>query len=142
MSSIRNALVSLDTNIFVFALRRDALYPACERLVYENLEELTVLIPLEVHRELQHNLSEAEKAEFFQILSTSSESRIDYAPADSGRLSHWQTAGAKKSDAVIIAQLEKLGVTLLISENRHFLLEIPELPFEVITAQQALERLS
>jgi len=43
---------------------------------------------------------------------------------------------------VIAAHLEAAGVPSLISENRHFLAEISELPFQVFTSQQVVEMLT
>jgi hypothetical protein len=39
------------------------------------------------------------------------------------------------------AHLEKEGVQALISENRHLLSEIPDLPFRVLSSKAALEEL-
>jgi hypothetical protein len=40
--------VALDTNVFVFALRKEANYPACETLLFDKLNELQVYVPLQV----------------------------------------------------------------------------------------------
>ena len=142
MSSIREQLVALDSNEFIFAFRRGGRVAPCFTLVHAFFDGIRGVIPHEIHVELQRNLSAEELADLFGLLKGQHSVRIDYDQAEDTRISYWRSRGAKKGDAVIIAQLERLGVTLFISENRHFLLEIPDLPFEVITAQQALERLS
>lgn len=38
MNSIRHEAVALDTNIFVFALRKERAYPACELLLFDNMK--------------------------------------------------------------------------------------------------------
>ena len=65
----------------------------------------------------------------------------DYSPAPLARVRYWEQKGAKKGDAVIVAHLEAAEVPYFISENRHFLTEVPDLPFEVLTSSDALLRL-
>ena len=54
----------------------------------------------------------------------------------------WEQRGAKKGDAVIAAHLEIAGVRYFISENRHFIAEITNLPFKVLTSEETLRLLS
>ena len=60
MSSIHDETVALDTNVFIFALRRDPKYSACEILLFDKLSELKVYVVLQVLLELQRNLSEED----------------------------------------------------------------------------------
>ncbi len=60
MNSIRDELISLDTNEFIFALRKDARHPACETLLFDKLDELEIHLPLQILLELQHNLTDEE----------------------------------------------------------------------------------
>jgi hypothetical protein len=60
MNSIREELVTLDTNQFIFALRRDNNYPNCQILLFEKLNQLKIYQPLQVLIELQHNLNDSE----------------------------------------------------------------------------------
>ena len=48
MNSIRGEAVALDTNVCIFALRKEANYPACETLLFDKLNELHVYIPLQI----------------------------------------------------------------------------------------------
>jgi len=57
---IRDETVALDTNEFIFALRRDARYPFCETLLFDKVSESAVYMPLQVLVELQRNLSDSE----------------------------------------------------------------------------------
>ena len=56
MSSIRDATIAVDTNVFVFALRKTVAYPACETLLFDTLTQLHVYVPLQVLVELRHNV--------------------------------------------------------------------------------------
>lgn len=60
MNSIRDELLSLDTNEFIFALRREASHPACETLLFDKLNELQLYVPLQILIELQRNLRDQE----------------------------------------------------------------------------------
>lgn len=130
--------VALDTNQFVFALRRDPRFLNCTTLLFQHVDRLCVYVPLQVLKELHRNLTQDEIHLVFSALDVARECRIDYAPGEPARVKHWEQMGAKKGDAVIVAQLEASGVRFLISENRHFLLEVEGLPFEVLTSEQLL----
>jgi hypothetical protein len=62
----------------------------------------------------------------------------DYTPARLELVTQWELRGAKKGDAVIAAHLEANEVRYFISENRHFLAELTDLPFEVLTSEKAV----
>jgi len=141
VSSIRDELVALDTNEFIFALRRDAGRRACETLLLEGVAELQLYVPRQVLVELEHNLSPAEMRDAREALESARSVTWDYAPAQPERVERWQEQGARAGDAMIIAQLEAYGVHYLISENRHFLAELPALPFTVLTSEEVLRLL-
>jgi len=65
----------------------------------------------------------------------------DYAPAPLELVRTWEQRGAKKGDAVIADHLEIAGVYYFISENRHFIAEITNLPFKVLTSEETLRLL-
>ena len=52
--------ISLNTNEFIFGLRKDVSRPACEILVFDKLSELRIRLPLQILLELQHNLTDEE----------------------------------------------------------------------------------
>lgn len=146
MSSSRadlvNEFIALDTNQYGLALRRDPRFPHCASLLFQQLEKLCIHVPLQVLKELHRNLSRREIRRVFGALEVAQECRIDYAPGDIERVTHWEQVGAKKGDAVIIAQLEAAGVRFLVSENRHFISKVEGLPFEVSTREQILRMLN
>ena len=142
MNSIRDEVVALDTNEFIFALRRDADHPACEILLFDKLNELHVYMPLQVLIELQRKLQTSEMRAVLLALTKAKAVNWDYAPAPFELVAHWEQRGAKKGDAVIAAHLEAAGIRYLVSENRDFLVDLPNVPFEALTAEKAVQLLS
>lgn len=142
MNFIQNEPIALDTNQFIFALRRSAAYPACEILLFDKLPELQIYMPLQVLIELQRNLTIDEMRGVFLALNQSKAIQWDYKPAPGNLIAQWQKRGAKKGDAVIAAHLESAQVKYLISENRHFLSEIPDLPFQVLSSDAIVNQLN
>jgi hypothetical protein len=47
VNSIRGEAVALDTNVFIFALRKEPNFPACETLLFDKLSALQVYMPLQ-----------------------------------------------------------------------------------------------
>ncbi len=140
MNSIREETVALDTNEFIFALRREPNFPASQILFFEYLNQLKLYLPLQILLELQRNLNADEMR---GILLALSYARVmwDYAPAPPELVARWLQRGAKKGDAVIATHLEVAQVRYFVSENRHFLVELSELPFQVLSAENALQLL-
>lgn len=141
MNSIRDNAVALDTNVFVFALRKEVAYPACETLLLDKLSDLQVYLPLQVFVELQRNLSGGEMRGLMRALLQAKTVTWDYAPAPAELIARWEREGAKKGDAVIAAHLEAARIRYLVSENRHFLTEVPALPFQVLSSETVLKLL-
>jgi len=132
--------IALNTNVFVLALRRDPRFPAWAALLFNHIDRLSVHVPLQVLKELRHNLTRSEPRRLLDALNLARDCTFDYSDGSQDRIAHWAALGAKKGDAVIAAQLEASHIGFLASENRHFLAEIDNLPFEVITSEQALPR--
>ena len=141
MNSIRSEAVALDTNVFVFALRKEATYPACETLLFDKLSELHVYIPLQIFVELQRNLTNDEMRGVLRALVRAKTVTWDYVPAPAERIARWEQQGAKKGDAVIAAHLEAAKIHYFVSENRHFLTELLASPFQVLTSEEAIQLL-
>ena len=139
MNSIRDELISLDTNEFIFGLRKDVSRPACEILVFDKLSELRIHLPLQILLELQHNLTDEETRRVLLAVMKAKAVTWDYAPAPLELVQTWQHRGAKKGDAVIAAHLEIAQVSYFVSENRHFIAEITDLPFKVLTSEEAVQ---
>ena len=62
--TIRDERIVLDTNVWIFGLRR---LPDCA-LLLERLSQLQVILPRQVLRELQANLTESELRALFRLL--------------------------------------------------------------------------
>jgi len=138
VNSIRHEAVALDTNVFVFALRKEAAYPACETLLFVKLSELQVYLPLQIFVELQRNLTSSEMRGVLRALLRAKTVTWDYVPAPAELIARWEQAGAKKGDAVIAAHLEAAKIRYLVSENRHFLTELPASPFHVLRSEAVI----
>ncbi len=67
---------------------------------------------------------------------------LRWGKVDSETIRKYQRLGCKLGDAVVAAHLEEQDIRTLISENRDFLQEIPNLPFRVISAAEALQHLN
>lgn len=57
----------LDTNIWVFGLRRDEAFPTCAQLL-DRIGSFVVTVPLQVLKELNLNLKENEIRSFYTLI--------------------------------------------------------------------------
>ena len=141
MTSIQAEAVAVDTNVWIFALRKESAYPACETLLFDKLPALQVYMPLQIFLELQRNLTTDEMRQVVLALTQAQSVVWDYAPARLDLIRQWEQRGAKKGDAVIAAHLEGAAIHYLVSENRDFLKELPVLPFTVLSSREAVRLL-
>lgn len=141
MTSIRGEKVALDTNVWIFALRKDPNFAACETLVFDKLHELQIHMPLQIFIELQHNLASGEMQRIVHGLTMTRAVTWDYTPARLELVRRWEQHGAKKGDAIIAAHLEEAAIRYLISENRDFLTALSELPFSILSSAEAVRSL-
>jgi predicted nucleic acid-binding protein len=131
----------LDTNIWVFGLRRDKAFPNCVQLL-ERIGSFSVVIPFQVLKELNLNLTEDEIGDFYNLINQRPEwVELSWSAAPTERVRFYEERGCRKGDAVIAAHAETLRVGSIVSENRQFLQTIKDLPIEIVTAAQALARL-
>lgn len=121
MISIRGEKVALDTNVWIFALRKDPAFAACETLVFDKLHEFQVYMPLQIFLELHRNLAPGEIRRLVHGLTMTRSVTWDYTPARLEFVRHWEQRGMRKGDAVIAAHMEDAAIRYLISENRDFL---------------------
>ena len=142
MSSILRDLVALDTNVYVLGIRRSPQRPGCATLLFEHLPSLHVYLPVRVIAEVHRKLRQDEQQAVYSLLGTAAEVDWDFSSPPHELIGHYEQLGAKKGDAVIAAHLHAAGIRWLVSENRHFLAEIPDLPFTVITSAEALSQLA
>jgi predicted nucleic acid-binding protein len=139
--TIRNEKVALDTNVWIFGLRHHPELPACA-LLLEHLSQLHVVFPRQVLQELQANLTNDELRELFILLKQFPEQIIiRWDKAEMKTIRKYQNLGCKLGDAVLSAHLEELEIKVLITENRHFLRDIKDLPFRRLTTIEALAEL-
>jgi predicted nucleic acid-binding protein len=134
----------LDTNVWIFGLRRDTNFPACASLLDQiGSFSVSVIIPLQVLKELAVNLIEVEMQDFYRLVNNYHERvEVSWAAAPAERVTYYQERGCRKGDAVIAAHAEALGANLIVSENRQFLQTIADLPVGMANAAEALKRLS
>lgn len=139
--TIRGERVVLDTNVWIFGLRRQPELPACV-LLLERLSQLRVVLPRQVLQELLANLVEDELRALFRLLNQFPK-RIEFRweKAEIETIRRYQRLGCKLGDAALAAHLEELGIGVLITENRHFLEEVKDLPFRTLSAAEALAEL-
>lgn len=132
----------LDTNVWVFGLRRDASFPACAQLL-DRVGSFSVLIPLQVLKELNLALTEDEVRDFYRLVNQYSEFiELSWEPAAAEQVKFYEQRGCRKGDAVIAAHAEASGIRTIVSENRQFLQTLRDLPVELVTAGEAQTRLA
>lgn len=131
----------LDTNVWIFGLRRDDAFPACARLL-DRIGSFSVLIPLQVLKELNLALTEDEMRDFYRLVNQYPEFiELSWEPLAPEQIKLYEERGCRKGDAVIAAQAELSGIRTIVSENRQFLQTLKGLPTELITADEAATRL-
>jgi predicted nucleic acid-binding protein len=131
----------LDTNVWVFGLRRDDASPACAQLL-DRVGSFSAVIPLQVLKELNLTLTEDEMRDFYRLINHYSEFiELSWQPAAIELVKLYEGRGCRKGDAVIAAHAEALGTGIIVSENRQFLQALKDLPVEIVTAREAQIRL-
>jgi len=129
----------LDANEYIFALgffRKET----CESLLkvlIDNLSLHSICICRTIVEEVRSNLTPKEFhnfVRFVNILTTIDEDFL--IPFELG--AKYETKGFKEADALIAAYSEWVGANALVTENRHFLSNHPNLPFKVLTAKECL----
>ena len=131
----------LDTNVWVFGLRRSEAFQACAEPL-DHIGSYYVLIPFQVLKELNVNLTEDETRDFYQLINQHAEwieLRWEAPPIE--RVKLYERRGCRKGDAAIAAHAEELVITTIVSENRQFLQTMQGLPMEIVTSAVALTRL-
>ena len=132
----------LDTNVWIFGLRRDETYLACAQLL-ERIGSFSVVIPLQVLKELNLTLTENEMRGLYRLINQNTDLvELSWQPAPLERVAFYQERGCRKGDAVVAAHAEALAVKTIVSENRQFLQTLREIPMALITAHEAATRLA
>ena len=139
--NIRRDWIVLDTNVWIFGLRKQPGRSACVQ-VLRNLNRLYVKIPRQILLELRANLMKDEFGELFRLVNRYPD-RIDiqWDKVKSLLIRKYEKLGCKLGDAIVATHIEAMRVEILVSENRHFLEELKGLPFQVLNAEMILEEL-
>lgn len=96
----------LDTNVWVFGLRRDQRFSACAQLL-DQLGSFPVVIPLQVLKELNLTFTETEMRYFYRLINQNPDLiELSWQPAPLERVTFYQERGCRKGDAVIAAHAE------------------------------------
>ncbi len=130
-------IISLDTNVLIFGLK--ATVPAAVR-VLQRLDQFDVKIAPEVISEVRRNVSVDEMRRFYGYVRALPSFEVRYEIPPLSHMAKYRQLGLKKGDIRIAAFCDWQRVALLISENRHFLQETPDLPFEVLPAAEFCRR--
>ena len=139
--TIEPEYIVLDTNIWIFDLRNQSEKLACADLL-RYLPRLYVKIPRQIVLELYANLSESEIQDFFRLINRyPGRIEIGWDKVALPLIRKYQELGCKLGDAAVSEHLETLGVEILVSENRDFLVELSGLPFRVMRAEDLVQEL-
>lgn len=121
--------ISLDTNVLIFGLRK--IDPYAE-MVLLNLFLFDVRISDQVERELWNNFHESELKLFYEQAELLPSFNIIYQNSSEVLMRKYHQIGLKFGDAKIAAFCEEERIDFLITENRHFLNNIPKPAFKIV----------
>ena len=132
----------LDTNVWVFGLRRDEDFPDCFAIC-EQIGAFHVVVPLQVLKELNLNLTDEEMQDFYWLINQHPEwTELSWQAALLARVKFYEDRGCRKGDAVIAAHAETLRADLIVTNNRQFLQTVTDRQVRMLTPRDALARLS
>src|SRR5690349_865554 len=114
MSSIQTEQIAVDTNEFIFAIRRTEARDSSFRLLYDHISALAIYVPLQVHLEIQRNLSPIEYVEFKKLIGMALNIEHGTGRPSPGSIARFEKRGAKKGDTLIAEELVDKGVRWLI----------------------------
>ncbi len=133
-------LLVLDSNeyLFAFGFAKKPASVSLLNVIVDRSDRHAVRAPRLVITEIRRNLSGDIFREVLTLIENLTDIDEDFVvPFEIG--DKYESVGLKPADALIAAYTEWVGAELLISENRHFLTRRSDLPFKVVTAEQALK---
>ena len=131
----------IDTNVWIFGLRRDERYPD-SFAVLEAIGSFVALVTPQIIKELGLNLTDDEMKAFYRLLKNFSEGvQLSWQEAVPEKVQSYLDRGCRKGDAIIASSAEALAVHLIVTNNRQFLQTINNLPVRILTPSEALLRL-
>lgn len=127
--------ILLDTNEFIFGLREPEGYSA---KLLGKLIQFNIKLPRFVIDELHNNLPENVLKLFYSLLKENEIEILDVQiPAS---LVEKYKSQLPPEDAIIAAYCEFLHVDVLISENRHFLVNFHPKVFQVLSVHEFMDK--
>ncbi len=125
--------ILLDTNEYIFGLTKPE---GDSAKLLENLPSFIVKLPRFILSEIHSNLPEDMNKIFYALLK---EAKVEIVeePIPASLVAKYKKQ-LPEEDAVIAAYCEFLQVDILISENRHFLVDFHPKAFKVLSAQNFL----
>jgi len=130
--------ICIDSNQFIFGIAGSD--PASEALMML-LPYLDVVLPRLVIREVTRNMSDAQVRMLYTLLNKAPRVVIIEEPVPTVLVDKYVALGLReKADAVIAAFAEWQGAKYVISDNRHFLVELHSDAFEVLSPDEFLQR--
>jgi hypothetical protein len=123
--------ICIDSNQFIFGI--SGTDSASEKLM-ALLPYLEIVIPRLIIKEVVRNLNESETKLFYSLLNNASGLKIIEEPVPIQLIQKYVSLGLnEKADAFIGAFAEWQDVKWLISDNRHFLYDLTDATFEVLS---------
>lgn len=130
----------LDANEYIFALglsRQEDSELLLER-ISDNKSLHSLSICRTIVEEVRANLAPKDFHTFTKLINLLTPIDEDFlVPFELG--SKYEFMGLKPADAFIAAYTEWVGADALVTENRHFLKQNPNLPFKVLNADSCLK---
>jgi hypothetical protein len=132
-------LLVLDSNEYIFAFG-PSVDPNPRLLIKTILDEFplhSVRLPRLVTDEVQRNLSPESNKNFMDFVLSLTEIDEDFVVSfELG--AKYELFGLKPADSFIAAYTEFVGADALVTENRHFLTRLENMPFSILTAKACL----
>ena len=85
-------------------------------------------IPAQIEKEIRQNFTVDEIRKFYRQVSSLTEFEIVYKPLDNNLVDKYRQFLLKTGDAKIAAFCEQEHIQIFVSENRHFLEKLSEVP--------------
>jgi len=109
--------ISLDTNVWIFGLLGGDYF--CETIL-RHLHRFQVIIPSQVRKELNRNLSRDDMNRFYRFVKQPYV-QLSYDKVPDVYITLFEAKGLKKGDAIIGGFAEWKKVDKIVSDNRDFL---------------------
>ncbi len=126
-------VVSFDTNIIIVGLQCP---DSNEARILRDVDDFNIIISSQVEVELRRNFSNVILSKFYRLIYSTPAVEIIYDNPPENLILKYSNKGLKKGDILIAAFCEWYKVDIFVSENRHFLQQFPDTPFQIMSAEQ------